>query len=390
MTTFDQLSDTASEQSTSGAATKWPRYLDATLGFDNHWHPAAFGHELGEGEFLSVTLLGDKVLLTRANGVLKAIADSCAHRGLPFSKDPLCFKAGTVSCWYHGWTYDLQNGQLVHLLTSPGSPVIGQISIKVYPVQEAKGLIFVFVGTEEAHALSEDLPPGFLDEDTHSLGIRRTVQSNWRLGVENGFDTPHIFLHRNSALIESNRLALPYGFVPADRDAMQVFDDGWPKGVLDRLADNYMPVFEAKFDGETVFAANLTGEEKKVAAQISVWVPGVLKVDPFPDPTLIQYEFYVPITETQHEYFQVLQRKISSPGDAEAFAVEFEETWVPDALHAFNDDDVSAREAQQNFYGERDGWNNEQLFPPDLCIVKWRMVASDRARGVRSARGAKA
>ncbi|QSR24160.1 carbazole dioxygenase [Nocardioides aromaticivorans] len=384
MSTSQEISDPA--QATSSAQVKWPRYLEATLGFDNHWHPAAFDHELAEGEFVAVTMLGEKVLLTRAKGEVKAIADGCAHRGVPFSKEPLCFKAGTVSCWYHGWTYDLDDGRLVDVLTSPGSPVIGKIGIKVYPVQVAQGVVFVFIGDEEPHALSEDLPPGFLDEDTHLLGIRRTVQSNWRLGVENGFDTTHIFMHRNSPWVSGNRLAFPYGFVPADRDAMQVYDENWPKGVLDRLSENYMPVFEATLDGETVLSAELTGEEKKVAAQVSVWLPGVLKVDPFPDPTLIQYEFYVPISETQHEYFQVLQRKVEGPEDVKTFEVEFEERWRDDALHGFNDDDVWAREAQQEFYGERDGWSKEQLFPPDMCIVKWRTLASERGRGVRAAR----
>ncbi|ODQ94303.1 hypothetical protein BHQ17_09625 [Mycolicibacterium holsaticum] len=364
------------------SGSKWPRYLQAEWGFDNHWHPAVFSHELVEGGFVSVKVLGRQILLTRAQGRVRAIIDRCAHRGVRFSAEPLCFLKGTVSCWYHGWTYSLETGELVDVLTSPNSPVVGQVKIPVFAVQERQGLVFVFIGDEPPHDLSEDVPPGFLDADTHCLGIRRTVDSNWRLGVENGFDTTHIFMHRNSPLIKGNNIALPFGFVPADRGAMDVHAHGWPKGVVDNLAQNYQPVFDAKLDGHSVLQYQFAGDEKRVAAQVSVWLPGVLKVDPFPDPSLIQYEFYVAIDATHHEYFQVLQRKVASDADIAAYTEEFDTKWRDLALHGFNDDDVWAREAQQEFYGSQNGWANEHLFPPDMCITKWRQLASTHARGI--------
>lgn len=331
---------------------------------------------------MSVKVLGRQVLLTRTDGQVRAIDDRCAHRGVRFSAQPLCLQKGTVSCWYHGWTYSLDDGRLCDVLTSPNSPVIGQVAIPVYPVAERQGLVFVFLGDQQPHDLAEDVPPGFLDADTHCLGIRRTVASNWRLGVENGFDTTHIFMHRNSPLVTENRLALPYGFVPADRGAMEVHSQGWPKGVVDNLAQNYRPIFEAQLGGEAVLHFELTDDQKRVAAQVSVWLPGVLKVDPFPDPTLIQYEFYVPINSGQHEYFQVLQRKVSSEADIASYEREFESKWRDLGLHGFNDDDVWAREAQEEFYRDHNGWANEHLFPPDMCITKWRQLASTHARGL--------
>lgn len=287
----DSLSDATQSKKVS---TKWRGYLDATLGFRNHWNPVGYGHEIAEGAFVAVTALDEPILLTRVDGEVRAIQDRCAHRGARFSAQPLCFRKGTVSCWYHGWTYDLADGRLSDVLTSPGSPVIGRVRVPTYPVVEAQGLVFVYVGDGDPPALAHDVPPGFLDEDTHCLGIRRTVRSNWRIGVENGFDTTHIFMHRNSALIKGNNIALPLGFVPTDRGAVQVHGEGWPKGVVDNLSENYVPVFEASLQGVPVWTSELRGDEKRVAGQISVWLPGVLKVDPFPDPSLIQYEFYSP------------------------------------------------------------------------------------------------
>ncbi|MFD1237415.1 Rieske 2Fe-2S domain-containing protein [Pseudonocardia benzenivorans] len=376
----DSLSDATQSKKVS---TKWRGYLDATLGFRNHWNPVGYGHEIAEGAFVAVTALDEPILLTRVDGEVRAIQDRCAHRGARFSAQPLCFRKGTVSCWYHGWTYDLADGRLSDVLTSPGSPVIGRVRVPTYPVVEAQGLVFVYVGDGDPPALAHDVPPGFLDEDTHCLGIRRTVRSNWRIGVENGFDTTHIFMHRNSALIKGNNIALPLGFVPTDRGAVQVHGEGWPKGVVDNLSENYVPVFEASLQGVPVWTSELRGDEKRVAGQISVWLPGVLKVDPFPDPSLIQYEFYVPISATEHEYFQVLQRKVTSEQDIETFEKEFDETWRDLGLHSFNDDDVWAREELEEFYRDGDGWSNERLFPPDMCIVEWRRLASAHGRGTQ-------
>lgn len=378
-----EVSLTEGTQSKEISRRKWGRYVEASLGFRNHWYPIRYSNDIPEGEIVPVRLLGESIVLTRVDGNVRGLQDRCAHRGVRLSAQPLCFQKGTISCWYHGWTYDVADGRLCDVLTSPQSSVIGRVTIPTYPVQEAQNLVFVYVGDGKPQPLSCDVPPGFLDEDTSCLGLRRTVQANWRLGVENGFDTTHIFMHRDSPLIKGNNIALPLGFVPAGRSAMHIHADGWPKGVVDNLAQNYIPIFEASVRGQTVWKVELSGDEKMVAAQVSVWLPGALKVDPFPDPSLIQYEFYVPTAATEHEYFQVLQRRVQTQDDVDHFRKEFDETWRDLALHGFNDDDVWAREELEPFYRDGDGWSNERLFPPDMCIVEWRRLASAHARGVQ-------
>ena len=46
----------------------WRPYLEATLGFRNHWYPALFSHELQEDEPKGVKLLGERILLRRVDG----------------------------------------------------------------------------------------------------------------------------------------------------------------------------------------------------------------------------------------------------------------------------------------------------------------------------------
>ena len=361
----------------------YPDYVEAKLGFRNHWYPSLFSHELAEGEFKAHEMLGDRLLLTRVDGQVYAVRDRCSHRGVPFSKKPECYKKGTITCWYHAFTFDMKTGKLVDIMTNPRSNLIGRTHIQVFPVQEAKGIIFIFMGDDvDVPELKDDVPPGFLDDDLAVRGVRQEVASNWRVGCENGFDSTHVFIHKDSILVEGNDLALPLGFVPTSRNTFKVVSEATgPKGVFDLLADHCEPVFEGTVEGEPVLNGHMG--ETRVASDISIWLPGVLRVHPWPDPSLTQFEWYVPIDEDRHFYIQTLGRRVSKPEDETAFAKEFDEKWQPMALAGFNDDDIWAREAQQTFYKHDEAWYKEQLFEPDRNISKWRQLASEHNRGIQ-------
>jgi carbazole 1,9a-dioxygenase terminal dioxygenase component len=70
--------------------------------------------------------------------------------------------------------------------------------------------------------------------------------------------------------------------------------------------------------------------------------------------------------------------------EAAAFRDEVNDKWIELALDGFNDDDVWAREATEEFYGDNDrGWVEERLFETDMAIVEWRKLASQRNRGIQ-------
>src|SRR3546814_18931330 len=94
-------------------------------------------------------------------------------------------------------------------------------------------------------------------------------------------------------------------------------------------------------------------------SSISIWLPGVRKVDPFPDPSLTQYEWYVPVDGDHHLYFQMLGRQVSSEAERDDFTREFHDKWVDLALNGFNDDDILARESMQAFYADGRGRSEE-------------------------------
>jgi len=360
----------------------FPNYIEAKLGFRNHWYPTIFSHELGEGAFVAHSILGDRLLMSRVDGRVYAIRDRCTHRGVPFSRKPECFKKGTVTCWYHAFTYSLATGELVAILTAPNSNQIGRRRVQTFPVEEAKGIVFVFMGDIEPPPLADDVPPGFLDANLAVRGVRQEVAANWRIGCENGFDSTHIFIHRDSVLVEGNDLALPLGFRPTSREAFRVVDEeGGPQGVYDLLAEHSEPVFEGKLGDEIVARGHLGST--RVAWEISIWLPGALRVNPWPDPSLTQYEWYVPVDENRHSYVQTLARRVDSEAEEAAFAEEFDRKWRELALAGFNDDDIWAREAQQEFYRNDEAWIRERLFEPDANIVQWRKLASRKNRGIQ-------
>lgn len=361
----------------------WRPYVEAKLGFRNHWYPVLFAHELDENTPVEAMLLGEPLLINRLDGVPYAIRNRCLHRGVRLSHRLECYKKGTITCWYHAWTYDWKSGALVDIITNPNSALIGKERIRTYPVREAKGLIFVFVGDIDPPDLSADVPPGFLDEGMAIHGKRRMVKSNWRLGVENGFDASHIFIHKRSKLVAGNDIALPLGFAPlsvGDNTRASIAEPG-PKGLYDLLGEKSIPVFEGSIEGEPVLDGHFG--EKKVADNISIWLPGVLKVDPWPQEGMNQFEWYVPVDATTHCYLQTLGRMTADEAEAQAFRQEVEDKWMALALDGFNDDDVWAREATEEFYGDDRGWIRERLFETDMAIVEWRKLASRHNRGIQ-------
>ena len=215
-------------------------YIDAKWGLKNHWFPALYSRELADQSFGSATISGEPILLRREGAVLYAIEDRCAHRGVKISIKPHCFKPGTVTCWYHGFTYRLDDGVLSTIVAAPEDPLIGTIGLKIYPVTEKYGIVWVFVGDRDyapLPALETDLPkplerdyPHFsanlTDPNVLNLGIHRACNSNWRLAVENGFDPGHTLIHWKSPLVYASNRRVPLGAKPLSDKAIRFFRDG--------------------------------------------------------------------------------------------------------------------------------------------------------------------
>jgi carbazole 1,9a-dioxygenase len=365
-------------------------YLEAEIGFCNHWYPAVFRSELEDGAAKPVTLLGEKILVRLVDGKACAIEDRCAHRRVLFSAKLECYTRDTVTCWYHGFTYRFTDGALVQVLTDPECPLIGKMRLRTYPVAEAQGIVFLFIGDGVPPPLGDDLAPGFTDADMAIAGMRRAILGNWRLATENGFDTTHIYIHRNSAVVTETDAVLPLGFVPQDKQAIEIVaGPTGPKGIVDKLYLSYVPVFQALID-DTMVSAVLKENGSMVAPEVSCWVPGALKLENFPFEGYYIFEWYVAIDEKTHTYFQILGKRVKSEEERREHEAKAHGYWKDVLWRGFNDQDLFAREWLEEAYTEGEGWTKERLYKPDMCLVEWRKLAAKHNRGIQKRPGARA
>jgi carbazole 1,9a-dioxygenase len=378
----------------------WQLYVDAELGLRNHWYPAFFSGELAEADVSPATgepveqqktlmLLGESILFRRIDGVVHAVQDWCLHRGVPFSVRPECYTKETLTCWYHGFTYDVRDGELTGVLTDPGCPLIGKLKLRTYPVQERKGFVWVFIGDSEPHALELDVPPGFLDENLwfYPDGWNREVACNWRPAAENGFDPAHAYLHRNSDLTKNFKIAFPLSETDITKSrGMEVVDDGPGPHGIKLLRGGATSVWEAEVDGVKVgtrFRPGDPGVLKTELPEVSMWMPSILKVDPFPVAGILHFEFYVPIDERHHRYMITWAKYVDSEDERAAFEHEIRDKWADAIPNDFSNEDVFAREALDAFYASEEGWYRERLFGPDVVITSWRNLVSRQNRGIQ-------
>ena len=81
---------------------------------------------------------------------------------MPFSPRPECYTTHTLTCWFHGFTYDWRDGKLVEILSEADSALIGKVGLKVYPTFEQHQVIFVWIGDSAPVDIHEDLAAAFL------------------------------------------------------------------------------------------------------------------------------------------------------------------------------------------------------------------------------------
>ncbi|MEV7006619.1 Rieske 2Fe-2S domain-containing protein [Streptosporangium sp. NPDC051022] len=370
-------------------------YVRANWGLVNHWYPALFSAELPEDSVKGITVSGIAILLRRKNGKLYAIDDTCLHRGVKMSAKPTCLTADTISCWYHGFTYRLEDGVLHSIAAAPDDSLIGKVGLRTFPVEERNGIIFVFVYNQRPDVippLAADLPistqgesehpvAGVLDDDTVLLGLHRTVKANWRLAAENGFDPGHVLIHRDATVVVVRDQYVPLGYRPLSEKAVRTIDeDPGPKGLMNMYGTEHYELVREN----PALNIKAVGNTRSPGLRTSIYLPGVLMVENFPDYGTVQYEWYVPLDADHHEYWEVIGKKCSTEEERKEFEYRYARVYEPLAVLGFNDDDVFAREAMQPFYADGTGWAKENMCSFDGIVVAWRKLVAQHARGFQN------
>jgi nitrite reductase/ring-hydroxylating ferredoxin subunit len=175
----------------------------------NHWVPALrAGRLVADGAPVHVRLLGQNFVAFRAtDGRVGLFDERCPHRGvsLTLARNEDC----SLRCIFHGMKFHV-SGQVIEAPTQSlnQEAFCKTVRLKHYPVREAGGLIWAYLGTGEPPPLPAlefmDLPP-------EQINVRlQTLHCNWVQGIEATIDSSHVgILHKNwvSGLGELNLTA---------------------------------------------------------------------------------------------------------------------------------------------------------------------------------------
>ena len=181
-------------------------------GLREYWYPAVLAKKLGRRRPVGVRLLGENLVFFRDRaGKIVALQDLCAHRGSKLSRG-VCHFPGTITCPYHGWTYDAEGKCVAALVEGPESriPQSG-VEVPVKQVKELCGIAWVWMGDGDPVPLEEDVPEEFLDPNVHVLTEVQLWPINWRPLIENAIDGHAPYVHRNSLLAIFSGLIAGYG-----------------------------------------------------------------------------------------------------------------------------------------------------------------------------------
>ncbi|HLY67483.1 MAG TPA: aromatic ring-hydroxylating dioxygenase subunit alpha [Chloroflexota bacterium] len=187
-----------------------PRFSIPELGLREYWYPAALESEVSWRKPLLVKMLGQDLCLFRGkSGRVVALANACPHRGAMLSEGHCDFK-GTLTCFYHGFTFDEQGRCVAALGEGPKSPMPDKVQARIYPTVSHKGVVFAWMGDGEAAPLEESIPEEFFDQQALVFHWVTHWPCNWRGAVENYADSHVRYVHRNSVLMLMKPILGPF------------------------------------------------------------------------------------------------------------------------------------------------------------------------------------
>lgn len=156
-----------------------------------HWVPALLSEQLVErdGPPVKVRLFGEDLVAFRdSNGDVGVLGEQCPHRkaSLFFGRNEEC----GLRCLYHGWKFDTK-GNVVEMVSEPAESAFAQkVKHKAYPVEEAGGFIWVYMGPAEEMPAFE-APPWAPTPDTKVSIVKIALPCNWAQIMEGQIDSAH-------------------------------------------------------------------------------------------------------------------------------------------------------------------------------------------------------
>ena len=302
--------------------------LEMSVYMRNTWYVAALSRDVGR-TLTPVKLLGEAVVLYRTgDGQPVALEDACPHRKLPLSMGRL--KGDTVECGYHGLTFDC-TGQCVDAATQVRIPPLAKV--RSYPLRERYGLLWIWMGSLDAHPLPEVMDIPHHDDPAWNLtgGDSLRCECNYLWLVDNLLDPSHVaWVHRSS-------------FAGAGTDTTPLQVSNTADGVISSrwMMDQPPPPFYAplvKFAGNADRLQHYEMRYPSIGVNMGIYTPAGKGSPAMQEDAstyrMVSYHFMTPIDEDSTQYFW-LQHRNTDPHDdditrraAEGARAAFEEDRV--------------------------------------------------------------
>ncbi|GKQ41946.1 aromatic ring-hydroxylating dioxygenase subunit alpha [Streptomyces sp. A012304] len=172
-----------------------------------HWQPIASSTALTSDVPHRVRMLGENLIVFRdGQGRPGVVFERCAHRGSSLFYGRI--EEDGIRCCYHGWKFDVQGHCLEQACELDGGRRRNLARQPWYPVEEAYGLVFVYMGPPELKPplpRYDSLEPLDEGESYHTswmvpgaevIGLEQDY--NWLQLFENAVDPVHAaWLHSN-------------------------------------------------------------------------------------------------------------------------------------------------------------------------------------------------
>lgn len=190
--------------------------------FRAHWIAVCLSEEVSEcdGTPVATRVLGEDLVVFRdSSGRVGVVGEHCPHRraSLALGRN----EEGGLRCLYHGWKVDVA-GNVLEMPSEPrSSELCSKVKHTAYPVEEAGGFVWAFMGKRE-NMVPFERPAFAPTPETRVSVVKVHVHANWAQILEGAIDSAH------SSSLHSTDMP------PARVDGAKATDKVWPRPSTDK------------------------------------------------------------------------------------------------------------------------------------------------------------
>lgn len=262
-----------------------------------YWIPALLSSDLPQpdGDPRRMQLLGERFVAFRdTGGKVGILNELCRHRGASLALGRV--ENGGLRCIYHGWKF-AADGSVLETPNVADPNFKKRLKPRTYPVREAGGIIWVYLGKPAEEPPFVNWP--FLDlPESNRLAVHFVIDCNWLGVLEGTLDSSHLSTLHTTPLLHTSESELSFAkktnhlqFDTAPRMEVEDTDFGMHYAALRRIT-----------------AASGTEE---IRAMITGFVPPFYMVNPMGDLLL----FTVPMSDERTLFYHVFFDPVKKYGE---------------------------------------------------------------------------